>query len=126
LCGADLCGADLSRAGLSNTNLIGAKLVGADLSRAELSETDLSRADLSEANLFLARIIRCQIAESRFENVDVTDCHVQETRGRPISPSILRTRGRGTLSGEEARNFFNPPATVEVYLSTILSDQEIG
>ena len=31
-----------------------------------------------------------------------------------------------TLLGEEARTFFNPPATVEVFLSTVLSDQEIG
>ena len=49
-----------------------------------------------------------------------------ETRGRPIPPGILRISGGSTLTGEDARNFFNQPATVEVYLSAVLTDQEIG
>ena len=63
---------------------------------------------------------------NRNENAEVTDCQVHETRGRPIPPGILRMRDGYTLTGEDARNFFNPPATVEVYLSAVLTDQEVG
>ena len=61
-----------------------------------------------------------------FDNTEVTDCHVQETRGTAESLRRLRSRDGRTLSEEEARNFFNPPAIVEVYLSTVISEQEIG
>jgi uncharacterized protein YjbI with pentapeptide repeats len=133
---ADLSGADLSGADLNDAHLRGAKLskakffdahlVRASLTEADLIETELSAANLGSAKLSLARVIRCELTDAYFENADITDCHVQETRGRPIPPSVLRTRGGRTLSREEARSFFNPPATVEVYLSTIISDQEIG
>ena len=151
LSGANLSGADLRGANLSGANLSGAKLSGADLSGADLSGFDLSGADLSEANLsganlreadlseanlseadlgdtllIRSRIIRCQLANAVFENAEVTDCQVHETRGRPIPPGILRMSDGSTLTGEDARNFFNPPATVEVYLSAVLTDQEIG
>jgi uncharacterized protein YjbI with pentapeptide repeats len=126
LSGADSHEAWFFRARLSGANLTETNLNGADLGEANLSETNLRKANLTMANLTLARIIRCQIADACFENADITDCHVQETQGRPIPPNILRIKDDRTLSGEEARNFFNPPATVEVYLSTVLSDQEIG
>ena len=126
LSGADLSEADLSGANLSGANLSGANLSGADLSGANLSEANLSGADLSDTILFRARIIRCQLANAVFENAEVTDCQVHETRGRPIPPGILRVSDGYTLTGEDARNFFNPPATVEVYLSAVLTDQEIG
>ncbi|MGD0043050.1 MAG: pentapeptide repeat-containing protein, partial [Isosphaeraceae bacterium] len=146
LCQADLSGADLSHANLSGANLGGAnlsaadlsaadlgeaKLIGADLSRSNLNqadfiEADLTNADLSNTILYLARIIRCQLLNAIFENADVTDCQVQETRGIPNSPSILKVRNCDPLTGEDARNFFNPPATVEVYLSSVLRNEEIG
>ncbi|HKM54026.1 MAG TPA: hypothetical protein VJY33_11500, partial [Isosphaeraceae bacterium] len=87
---------------------------------------DLSGANLSDTILFRARIIRCQLANAVFENAEVADCQVHETRGRPIPPGILKMSDGSTLTGEDARNFFNPPATVEVYLSAVLTDQEIG
>ena len=129
--GADLSRADLTAAVLTKAMLSGAMLSEAMLTRANLSEADLRRADLSEADLsdtilFRARIIRCQLANAVFENAEVTDCQVHETRGRPIPPGILRMSDGSTLTGEDARNFFNPPATVEVFLSSVLTDEEIG
>ena len=131
LIGANLVGANLSAADLSAADLGEAKLIGADLSRsnlnqADLIEADLTNADLSNTILYLARIIRCQLSNAIFENADVTDCQVQETRGIPNSPSILKVRNCDPLTGEDARNFFNPPATVEVYLSSVLRSEEIG
>ena len=131
LVGANLVGANLSAADLSAADLVEAKLSGADLSRsnlnqADLIEADLTNADLSNTILYLARIIRCQLSNAIFENADVTDCQVQETRGIPNSPSILKVRNCDPLTGEDARNFFNPPATVEVYLSSVLRSEEIG
>ena len=38
----------------------------------------------------------------------------------------LRIKDHRPLTGEDARNVFNPPALVEVSLTEILSDQEIG
>src|SRR5271157_4669312 len=131
LSGANLGGANLSAADLSAVDLGEAKLIGADLSRSNLNqadfiEADLTNADLSNTILYLARIIRCQLSNAIFENADVTDCQVQETRGIPNSPGILKVRNCDPLTGEDARNFFNPPATVEVYLSSVLRNEEIG
>jgi hypothetical protein len=56
----------------------------------------------------------------------VTDCHVQETAGRPKPPTLLRVKDRAPLTGEDARSFFNPHATVEVYLTEVLTDEELG
>ena len=126
LSGTNLSGLDLHGANLSGTNLSGANLSGTNLSGLDLSGFDLSGANLSDTILDRARIIRCQLANAVFENAEVTDCQVHETRGRPIPPGILRMLDGSTLTGEDARNFFNPPATVEVYLSEVLTDQEIG
>ena len=126
LSGTNLSGLDLHGANLSGTNLSGANLSGTNLSGLDLSGLDLSGANLSDTILDRARIIRCQLANAVFENAEVTDCQVHETRGRPIPPGILRMLDGSTLTGEDARNFFNPPATVEVYLSAVLTDQEIG
>ncbi len=123
---ADLRKADLSGADLRGGDLSTANLSGANLSGADLSEADLRKADLRDTILFRARMIRCQLANAVFENADVTDCQVHETRGRPVPPSVLKVSDDSTLTGEDARSFFNPPATVEVYLSAILTDQEIG
>src|SRR5262249_11418776 len=98
----------------------------ADLSGADLREADLGGADLSKANLTLARLIRCKLKDAVFDEADVTDCHVQETVGRPTPPSLLRVKGRPPLTGEDARHFFNPPATVEVYLGDVLTEKERG
>ena len=126
LVGTNLSAADLSAADLGEANLIGADLSQANLKQADLIEADLTNADLSNTILYLARIIRCQLSNAIFENADVTDCQVQETRGIPNSPSILKVRNCDPLTGEDARNFFNPPATVEVYLSSVLRNEEIG
>jgi len=123
---ADLRQAKLHRARLRGANLRGANLRGTILNGVDFIETDLSEADLSDTILFRARIIRCQLANAVFENAEVTDCQVHHTRGRPILPGILRMSDGSTLTGEDARNFFNPPATVEVYLSAVLTDQEVG
>ncbi len=141
LSGLDLSEADLGGANLSGANLSGADLRGHDLSRANLSRANLSRAnlieatfteayleeaDLSNTTLTLARIIRCHLSNAIFEDADVRDCQVQETEGRPLAPRILKVGDRYDLTGADAANFFNPPATVEVYLSAVLTDQEIG
>jgi len=55
----------------------------------------------------------------------VTDCHIQETVGRPRPPSLLRVKDRPPLTGEDARNFFTPPVTVEVYLTEVLGRDEL-
>ena len=56
----------------------------------------------------------------------MTECHVLETIGRPKPPRLLRFKDRSPLTGEDAGNFFNPPAIVEVYLTEVLTDEELG
>ena len=89
-------------------------------------EADLSRADLRGANLRLVRLIGCKLDDAIFDEVDVTECHVLETIGRPKPPSLLRIKDRSPLTGEDAWNFFNPPAIVEVYLTGRLTELELG
>jgi len=108
--------ADLSRADLR----------GANLGRIYLSKADLRGADLRGANLRLVRLIGCKLDDAIFDEVDVTECHVLETIGRPKPPSLLRIKDRSPLTGEDAWNFFNPPAIVEVYLTGRLTELELG
>jgi uncharacterized protein YjbI with pentapeptide repeats len=131
-----LSGADLRESDLRGANLRGAHLIEANLSRAKLIESDfigtylssadLSGADLSGANLSLARLIRCKLDDAIFDEADVTECHILETFGRPKPPRLLRFQDRSPLTGEDAWYFFNPPAIVEVYLTEILTDEELG
>jgi uncharacterized protein YjbI with pentapeptide repeats len=123
---ADLRGADLTGADLAGAGLTEAKLAGAALREVRLREADLSRADLSRADLSLARLIRCKLDDSVFDEADVTDCQVQESIGRPKPPTLLRVKDHPPLTGEDARSFFSPPATVEVYLTEVLTDEELG
>ena len=123
---ANLRGANLRGADLSEANLRGADLRGADLSRANFTEVNLEDADVSNTNLTLARIIRCWLSNAIFEGADVYDCHVQETKGRPLAPRLLKVGDRYNLTGADATDFFNPPATVEVYLSSVFTNEEIG
>jgi len=133
---ADLSRADLSGADLSGANLRGAHLSGANLSRAKLIESDfigtylieanLSGANLSRANLSLARLIRCKLDDAIFDEANMTECHVLETIGRPKPPRLLRFQDRSPLTDEDAWNFFNPPAIVEIYLTEVLTDEELG
>jgi uncharacterized protein YjbI with pentapeptide repeats len=123
---ANLRGADLTKANLGLADLTGVNLSGANLSRADLTGANLSGANLSGANLTLARLIRCSLDDAIFDEADVSDCHVQETIGRPKPPRLLRIKGCSPLTGEDARNFFNPPATVEVYLTGRLTELELG
>lgn len=128
---ADLRGADLGGAFLRGAKLTGAKLTGADLRGANLGGADLTWADLTGANLTradltLARLIRYRLDNALFDDAIVTDCHVQETIGRPRPPVQLRIKDRPPLTGEDARNFFNPPAIVEVYLTGRLTELELG
>ena len=133
---ADLGGADLRESDLSGANLRGAHLIESDLSGAKLIESDfigtylsgadLSGADLSGANLSLARLIRCKLDDAIFDEADVTECHILETFGRPKPPRLLRFQDRSPLTGEDAWYFFNPPAIVEVSLTEILTDEELG
>ena len=46
--------------------------------------------------------------------------------GRPRPPNLLLVKGHPSLTGEDARDFFNPPATVEVYLTEVLTDEDLG
>jgi uncharacterized protein YjbI with pentapeptide repeats len=126
LSGADLSGVDLRSVKLSGANLRGANLRGTNLSELVFSEFDFRGADFSEADLTLTRLIRCRLDEAVFDNAIVTDCQVQESIGRPKPPSLLRVKDRDPLTGEDARNFFNPLATIEVYLTEILTDEELG
>jgi uncharacterized protein YjbI with pentapeptide repeats len=125
---AHLGKADLRQAHRREADLRGAHLRGgkADLRGADLTGADLRGADLTGADLTRARLIRCQLDDALFDDVTVTDCHFQETIGRPRPPVRLRIKDHPPLTGEDAWNFFNPPAIVEVDLTAILSDQEIG
>jgi hypothetical protein len=123
---ANLQDGKLFNANLSRADLCGADLSGADLSAANLSEANLEDADFSNARFSLARIIRCQLSNCIFENADVEDCQVQETEGRPLPPVRLKVGDRYVITGTDAERFFNPPAQVEVYLSSILANEEIG
>jgi uncharacterized protein YjbI with pentapeptide repeats len=124
--GANLSKARLIKANLSGANFIRADFRGAYLFKADLSGADLSRTDFRGADITLARLIRCKLDDAIFDDANVTDCQVLETIGRPKPPSLLRVHGRPPLTGEDARNFFNQPAIVEVYLTEILTDEELG
>ena len=128
---AKVLGSRLTGAKLYEATLIGADLTMSDLSACDLSESDLMDANLTDANLTganlrRARLIRCVLSECIIRDVEVTDCQVQDTIGRPDEPNRLRVDGSPPLTGEDARNFFNPPAIVEVYLTELLTDEELA
>jgi hypothetical protein len=59
----------------------------------------------------------------------VTNIDVQNLRGLPKPPEILRLNVNGTevvLTGSEAKEFFNLPAIVEVYVTVELTQEELG
>jgi hypothetical protein len=123
---ASLLKANLAMANLAMTSLLKANLAMANLFEATLARANLRGADLRGANLSLARLIRCKLDDAIFDEADVTECHILETFGRPKPPRLLRFQDRSPLMGEDAWYFFNPPAIVEVYLTEILTDEELG
>jgi hypothetical protein len=126
---ADLTGANLVLSYLGRVNLIGANLKGAYLIGANLMDTDLKGANLTGADLTLARFIRCNLDDAVVDNAIVTDIDVQDLRGLPKPPETLRLHVNGTevvLTGFKAKEFFNLPAIVEVYVTTKLTQRELG
>jgi hypothetical protein len=135
----DLSDADLSGVDLSDISLIGANFSGANLSDANLSDTnlrgqdlsdiDLSGANLENADLTRSRFINCNLSDAVVENANVTDIDAQRLRGLPKPPKQLRIQGNDgqiILIGSEAREFFNLPAIVEVYVTLELTQEEFG
>jgi hypothetical protein len=146
---ASLSGANLSGANLNSTNLNSASLSGANLSGAHLGDTNLSGADLSGASLedaFLyganlqwtnlnntdltfSRFIDCYLKGAVVDNALVTHIDFQRLDGLPKPPEQLRMEGAPRevlLTGFEAREFFNLPAIVGVFLTTELIQEELG
>jgi hypothetical protein len=126
---ASLSKASLSKANLSKANLSKANLSEADLSEADLSGTILSGAILSGANLTLARLIRTHLKDAVVENALVQDTQIHELCNLPHPPSRLRSRFTAPFAefvGHEAANFFVLPAIVEVFLTHVLTDTELG
>jgi hypothetical protein len=132
--GTNLREANLLGAILQGANLQGTLLMGANLSGAFLDNADLRGADLHKADFTLARLMRCKLNDAVFDGAVVDDCLVRETIGRPKPPSVLRAQHipgalgdrRYLLTGEDATTFFNPVAIVEVYLTEVLTDEELG
>jgi hypothetical protein len=128
---ADLHGADLRNADLRNADLSGADLHGAHLSGADLGDADLREANLKNADLTRSRFIGCNLRDAVVENARVTDIDVQRLRGLPKPPEQLRVQPNDEfdevlLTGFEAKEFFNLPALVEVYITRELNQQELG
>jgi len=121
-------GVDFSGADLSHFNLNGANLQGANLRDCDFTESDLSKANLSNSDLSRARFIRTNLDRTIIENALVKDVHILDLKALPNPPDILRLDPNGNiiLSGDEANNYFSLPATVEVYITKKLSQQELA
>ncbi|QDT43392.1 Secreted effector protein pipB2 [Gimesia alba] len=151
--GSNLSQCDLIGANLSNANLRNARLDKADLGISVLSGADLRNANFKAANLAavdlrngncdgtefcLANLRRARLDGSSFiatdlrdaimEDVTITDAKFMDLTGYPRPPKRLRLNQDGTevLVGEAAHRYFQPPAVVEVFLTELLSDEEIA
>ena len=127
--GANLIGANFIGADLRGADFIGADLRDADLRNADLGDTDLIGADLRGADLTLSRFIRCNLEDAVVDDAFVTNIDIQDLRGLPKPPESLRLyidRKELVLTGNEAKEFFHLPAIVEVFVTTELTQQELG
>jgi hypothetical protein len=69
------------------------------------------------------------LSDAIVENARVTDIDIQRLRGLPKPPERLYIEddnGEVSLTGFEAREFFNLPAIVEVFVTAELTQEELG
>jgi uncharacterized protein YjbI with pentapeptide repeats len=88
---ADLFGANLHRAALSRTHLNHANLRRATLTETNLSRTDFTKTDLTSADLSGANLSWAVLAETIFNNTNLTAVRGLETCYH-IGPKSVHTR----------------------------------
>lgn len=114
---------------LQGVNLAGANLCGADFTEADISDADLHGANLKNSDLTRSRFVGCNLRDAVVENAIVTDIDAQGLQGLPKPPEQLRVQGNNgqvLLTDFQAKEFFNLPSIVELYITRELSEDEIA
>lgn len=120
---ADLSETNFFEADLRRTDFRGAQLWG-----VEFYESNLTDSNLTNANLWKGRISRCDMTDARVDNTVVKELKIDELKGHPKPPAILRLdeNGEKVIMGKDIASVFRRSDILEVNLNIRLTELELG